>query len=64
MLVKDLYYGYFITEENIGNNMIVYNVYDIIDEKYIYNNIKTIEECKKKIIERIERGYRIWFTHC
>lgn len=55
MLVKDLYYGYFITEENIGNNMIVYNVYDIIDEKYIYNNIKTIEECKKKIIERIEK---------
>ena len=57
MLVKDLYYGYFITEENVGNNMVVYSVYDIIEENYVYNNIATIKECKKKIIERIEREY-------
>lgn len=54
MLVKDLYYGYFITEENIGNNMIVYRIYDILKAEYVYNNIPTIKECKK-IIERIER---------
>ena len=32
-------------------------LYDIIEEKYVYNNIPTIKECKKKIIERIEREY-------
>lgn len=54
MLVKDLYYGYFITEENIGNNMTIYRIYDILKAEYVCNNIPTIKECKK-IIERMER---------
>lgn len=54
MLVKDLYYGYLITEENIGNNMIIYGIYDILKSEYVCNNIPSIKECKK-IIERMER---------